>query len=326
MVFCIFPSVFVVILGPAMIQIAQRSRAMAVATDAGPRAPARHPPPPAARPRGARASTRCSPPCSGCSAGRSASSGSPTTRSSGISAPAVHPRLRLPPQRPVLVQRAGHALGRAVLARRGRLRGHRPRDRALRDPRRSSASPASLSPCSPSGSRCGSPSTGCGPRCSPPWRWPASPRCGRSARSCSGSSPWSSSSGSWRCPTRWLGRRPLVAIPVLLWCWANVHGTFVLGFAYLGIASRRSLARRPPALGGTGAPVARRRRRRLRGRVPQPVRRQLVTFPTVLLSRADILRHIVEWGSPDFHSLRGELFAVWIVMFVVLLVARARGR
>ena len=51
----------------------------------------------------------------------------------------------------------------------------------------------------------------------------------------------------------------------------------------------------------------------------------LVTFPVALLARSDILRHVVEWGSPDFHSFRGELYAAWIIVFLVIL-ARAPGR
>src|SRR5207248_5558295 len=36
-------------------------------------------------------------------------------------------------------------------------------------------------------------------------------------------------------PDSWIGRRPLVFIPLLIWLWANVHGTFELGLAYLGL-------------------------------------------------------------------------------------------
>src|SRR4051812_18352161 len=36
-------------------------------------------------------------------------------------------------------------------------------------------------------------------------------------------------------PDGWLGRRPRVAIPVVMWLWAGVHGSFALGFLYLGL-------------------------------------------------------------------------------------------
>ena len=36
-----------------------------------------------------------------------------------------------------------------------------------------------------------------------------------------------------RCPTSFVGRHPMVVIPVLMWLWVNVHGTFSLGFGYL---------------------------------------------------------------------------------------------
>jgi hypothetical protein len=49
----------------------------------------------------------------------------------------------------------------------------------------------------------------------------------------------------------------------------------------------------------------------------------LVTFPIELLSRGDILSHIVEWKSPDFRQAWGVALGIWIVVFVVAL---ARGR
>lgn len=126
-------------------------------------------------------------------------------------------------------------------------------------------------------------------------------------------------------PDSWVGRRPLVALPVLLWCWANVHGTFALGFAYLGAhLLGRWLDGHRPWEG--------RERRLLLGTALaavvvfiNPYGVGLVTFPVALLGRSDILRHVVEWGSPDFHSLRGELYAAWIVVFLVLL-ARAPSK
>src|SRR3954449_4379958 len=36
-------------------------------------------------------------------------------------------------------------------------------------------------------------------------------------------------------PESIVGRHPLVVVPVLMWLWANTHGTYQLGFAYLGL-------------------------------------------------------------------------------------------
>ena len=36
-------------------------------------------------------------------------------------------------------------------------------------------------------------------------------------------------------PDCWVGRHPLVSLPVVFWLWANVHGSFALGFVYLGL-------------------------------------------------------------------------------------------
>ena len=49
----------------------------------------------------------------------------------------------------------------------------------------------------------------------------------------------------------------------------------------------------------------------------------LVTFPIDLLSRGDILSHVVEWQSPDFRQAWGIALGLWIVVY---LVALSRGR
>jgi hypothetical protein len=52
---------------------------------------------------------------------------------------------------------------------------------------------------------------------------------------------------------------------------------------------------------------------------------ELVTFPIDLLSRGDILSHIVEWKSPDFRQAWGIALGLWIVVFFVA-VSRGRHR
>jgi hypothetical protein len=124
-------------------------------------------------------------------------------------------------------------------------------------------------------------------------------------------------------PDSIVGRHPLVVIPVLLWLWANTHGTYELGFAYLGLhLLGRWLDGARPWLG--------RERRLLTGAAiafalvfVNPYGIELVTFPIDLLSRGDILSHIVEWQSPDFRQAWGVALALWIVVY---LFALARGR
>ena len=43
----------------------------------------------------------------------------------------------------------------------------------------------------------------------------------------------------------------------------------------------------------------------------------LLTFPVQLLSRGDVLSHIVEWRSPDFRKIYGMALALWVVVFVL---------
>ena len=124
-------------------------------------------------------------------------------------------------------------------------------------------------------------------------------------------------------PDSLVGRHPLIVVPVLMWLWANTHGTYQLGFAFLGlhILGRWCDGARPwrgrertlliaAAVGFASVFV-------------NPYGIELVTFPIDLLSRGDILSHIVEWKSPDFRQAWGIALGLWVVVFVVAL---SRGR
>jgi len=126
-------------------------------------------------------------------------------------------------------------------------------------------------------------------------------------------------------PDSIVGRHPLVVVPVLMWLWANTHGTYELGFAYLGLhLLGRWLDGARPWMG--------RERRLLTGAAiafavvfVNPYGIDLVTFPIDLLSRGEILSHIVEWKSPDFRQAWGIALALWIGVYVFAL-ARGRNR
>ena len=126
-------------------------------------------------------------------------------------------------------------------------------------------------------------------------------------------------------PDSFAGRHPVVVVPPLMWLWANFHGSFALGFAYLGLhLAGRWLDGAPPVRGrertlltATGAAVL--------ACLVNPLGLTLLTFPVELVSRGDTLAHIREWRSPDFHRVMGMLFALWIAVYVVG-VARGRDR
>ncbi len=125
-------------------------------------------------------------------------------------------------------------------------------------------------------------------------------------------------------PSSPLGRHAAVAIPVILVVWVNVHGTFVLGFAYLalhllgrwieGATPWRSSERRLLQGGAVASVLV----------FANPYGPKLVFFPLHLLSRGDILQRVVEWESPSFRTTIGQAFAVWLL--VLLVVAARSGR
>jgi hypothetical protein len=125
-------------------------------------------------------------------------------------------------------------------------------------------------------------------------------------------------------PGSFAGRHPLLVLPPLLWVWANVHGTFALGFAFLAAhllgrwldgarpweGQERSLL--------VGSWVA------LGVCFLNPLGTSLLTFPIHLLARGDVLNQVLEWRSPDFHSFIGVLFAIWIAIFAFAIAGSGR--
>lgn len=126
-------------------------------------------------------------------------------------------------------------------------------------------------------------------------------------------------------PAGLLGRHPTVVLPVLLWLWANVHGTFVLGLGYLALhLAGRALEGRRPSRG--------RERALLRGGVAgalatvcNPYGIDLPLFPFRLMARGAVLDNVSEWQSPDFREAGAQLFAMWIVVVIVLCARRRPG-
>lgn len=124
-------------------------------------------------------------------------------------------------------------------------------------------------------------------------------------------------------PESRLGRRPLVAIPVLLYVWANVHGTWAIGFGYLGLhlAGRwldgHSFWRGRERRIAQGAGIA------FAACFATPYGVANVLFPFRLLGLSDVLSGVGEWMSPSVRSPQGLLFAVWIVVLIGVL-ARTR--
>jgi hypothetical protein len=119
-------------------------------------------------------------------------------------------------------------------------------------------------------------------------------------------------------PDSIVGRHPLVALPVLFWLWANVHGTFALGFLYLAL---HLLGR---WLDGSRPWAGRERQLAIGALIAfavifvNPYGSALVAFPIELLRRGEILSHVVEWRSPDFRQRFGIVYAVWIAVMIVV--------
>ncbi|WP_153531722.1 hypothetical protein [Actinomadura macrotermitis] len=126
-------------------------------------------------------------------------------------------------------------------------------------------------------------------------------------------------------PDSFAGRHARVAVPLLMWFWVNTHGTFMLGFGYLAL----HLAGR----WWDGAPPWRARELSLLqgtllafgAAVVNPYGVRLLLFPLELMGRGEALDYVQEWKSPDFRAPMGIAFALFVLIFFVVL-ARAEPR
>ncbi|MDQ1521038.1 MAG: hypothetical protein QOI55_2111, partial [Actinomycetota bacterium] len=127
-------------------------------------------------------------------------------------------------------------------------------------------------------------------------------------------------------PESRLGRHPLIAIPAIMWFWGNVHGSFSLGYVYLGLHLLGCFLDGSP-------PNAGRERKVLVGSVisvgtllVNPYGFGLLWFPVDLMRRGSVLAGVSEWQSPSFRELGGVLFAAWLTVAVLALVRKQPSR
>src|SRR5438067_1673047 len=117
-------------------------------------------------------------------------------------------------------------------------------------------------------------------------------------------------------PDSWLGRRAIWTIPVLIWLWANSHGTFSLGLVYLGLHLAGRWLEGAPFWTGRERVLAQASVIAVVVASLNPYGPGLLLFPVQLLTRGDILRRVTEWRSPDFRTIQGLMFAGWLAVFV----------
>lgn len=126
-------------------------------------------------------------------------------------------------------------------------------------------------------------------------------------------------------PSSVVGRHPYISLSVLMWVWVNSHGTFALGFAFLGLHVLGRWLDGAPPWAGRERQLVQATLVALACCLVNPYGFSMLTFPLHLLARGEILEVVKEWMSPNFQTLHGALFGVWIVTFLVTL-AMSRQR
>jgi hypothetical protein len=115
------------------------------------------------------------------------------------------------------------------------------------------------------------------------------------------------------------GRNPVIGIPPLMWLWANVHGTFLLGFGYIALhcagrwiegASPWRFRERQIALGGAiGLALC----------MLNPYGIELLLAPFKLIAHHNILSNVIEWQAPNFrrYDFHAVMYCAWLITFTV---------
>ncbi len=116
-------------------------------------------------------------------------------------------------------------------------------------------------------------------------------------------------------------RSPWLLVPVI-WLWAQSHGSFPLGLAWLGaraIGEGMDWKAWPrDAMSYVGAFAV-----GLIASVVNPLGYRLLTFPLTLGSKREAFKNIIEWRSPDFQAGAPRVALIMLVLSLLLLV-RAR--
>ncbi len=126
-------------------------------------------------------------------------------------------------------------------------------------------------------------------------------------------------------PDTWVGKHSSIVLPVLIWLWANSHGTFSIGFGYLVLhLLGRALEGHPPNRG--------RERVLARGTVIaaavtvlNPYGIDLLLFPARLMLRGEVLRDVSEWQSPNFREGGGMLFGAFLICTLIICARKRPG-
>jgi hypothetical protein len=126
-------------------------------------------------------------------------------------------------------------------------------------------------------------------------------------------------------PESFLGRHLYVTIPAIMWCWANVHGSFSLGYVYLALHVAGRWADGAPPLEGRERQIVVATAISVAALVVNPYGFGLLWFPVDLVRRGDVLNGVAEWQSPNFRELGGMLYGLTIVVVVLALVRQARA-
>jgi hypothetical protein len=109
----------------------------------------------------------------------------------------------------------------------------------------------------------------------------------------------------------------LAATAPLMWIWANLHGSFMLGFAYLGLHLAGEWAEGNPPWAGRERELALSALAGFALCFLNPYGAGLIAEPFHLLAHRSVLGHVIEWRPARPDSVQALMYLAWLTALAV---------
>ncbi len=116
----------------------------------------------------------------------------------------------------------------------------------------------------------------------------------------------------------------LFVVAPLMWIWANLHGSFMLGFAYLGLYLIGEWAEGHPPWAGRERALALSALAGFALCFLNPYGAGLFTEPFHLLARRSVLAHVIEWRPARLDSVQALMYLAWLTALAICFVIGSR--
>lgn len=107
----------------------------------------------------------------------------------------------------------------------------------------------------------------------------------------------------------------MAAVVPLMWIWANIHGSFLLGFGYVGLHLLGDWMQGIPPWEGRQRQLVLWIAAAFAACFANPYGVDLIAAPFHLIAHHSVLRYVTEWRPIEIRSVQAPMYAAWLVVF-----------